>query len=97
MPTDHYKYLVVIDYNMKQPLPGAGSCIFLHVAPSPPGTAGPTAGCTALVESELVSLLRWIDPGRTPLLLQLPKDVLIAAAKSFDLGAALSANPALFQ
>lgn len=97
MPTDHYKYLVVIDYNMKQPSPGAGSCIFLHVAPSPLGTEGPTAGCTALVESQLISLLRWIDPARTPLLLQLPKDVLKTAAKSFDLDAALSKNPALFQ
>jgi len=97
MPTDHYKYLVVIDYNMKQPRSGAGSCIFLHVAPSPPGTEGPTAGCTALVESELLSLLRWIDPQRNPLILQLPQHVLLASAKSFDLDAALASTPALFQ
>jgi L,D-peptidoglycan transpeptidase YkuD (ErfK/YbiS/YcfS/YnhG family) len=97
MPTDHYKYLVVIDYNMKQPRPGAGSCIFLHVAPAPPGTTGPTAGCTSLIESELLALLRWIDPQRTPLLLQLPRDVLLTTAKSFALDAALAQAPALFQ
>jgi hypothetical protein len=29
LPTDHYKYLVVADYNMHLPQRGAGSCIFL--------------------------------------------------------------------
>lgn len=69
MPTDHYKYLLVLDYNMRQPQPGAGSCIFLHVAP-PPGK--PTAGCTALAEEDLLTVLRWLDPKKHPVLLQFP-------------------------
>jgi D-alanyl-D-alanine dipeptidase len=69
LPTDHYKYLVVTSYNTRAPRPGAGSCIFLHVAP-PPG--GPTAGCTALAEADLLTVLRWLDPARHPVLLQLP-------------------------
>lgn len=84
MPTDHYKYLVVIDYNMAQPQPGKGSCIFLHVAPPP---AGPTAGCTALVEDELLTVLRWLDPQKRPLLIQLPKDVMPAVQKALALPA----------
>ncbi len=73
LPTDHYKYLIVLDYNTKVPQPGAGSCIFLHVAP-PPGA--PTAGCTALAEADLLTVLRWLEPSRRPVLLQLPAPLL---------------------
>jgi L,D-peptidoglycan transpeptidase YkuD (ErfK/YbiS/YcfS/YnhG family) len=82
LPTDHYKYLVVVGYNMKAPRPGAGSCIFLHVAPTP---GEPTAGCTALREDELVTVLRWLDPRKEPRLLQLPRPVLSAVAASLSL------------
>ena len=73
MPTDHYKYLAVVRYNMDTPLPGAGSCIFLHVAPAP---QGPTAGCTALREDDLLTVLRWLDPAKQPLMVQVPAEVL---------------------
>lgn len=73
LPTDHYKYLVVLGYNTEAPQPGAGSCIFLHLAP-PPGA--PTAGCTALAEADLLTVLRWLDPRRHPVLLQLPAPLL---------------------
>jgi L,D-peptidoglycan transpeptidase YkuD (ErfK/YbiS/YcfS/YnhG family) len=75
LPTDHYKYLVVLSYNTEAPRPGAGSCIFLHLAP-PPGA--PTAGCTALAEADLLTVLRWLDPQRRPVLLQLPAPLLNA-------------------
>lgn len=75
LPTDHYKYLVVLSYNTDAPRPGAGSCIFLHLAP-PPGA--PTAGCTALAEADLLTVLRWLDPQRRPVLLQLPAPLLQA-------------------
>lgn len=80
LPTDHYKHLVVLNYNTASPRRGAGSCIFLHVAP-PPGA--PTAGCTALREADLLTLLRWLDPARSPVLLQLPAPVLAAAAAAW--------------
>lgn len=82
MRSDHYKYLVVIDYNARTPRPGAGSCIFLHVAP-PPGA--PTAGCTALAEAELLSVLRFLDPAAQPVLVQLPRPALPAARRAWDL------------
>jgi hypothetical protein len=87
LPTDHYKYLIVLDYNRQpQPRPRAGSCIFLHVAP-PPG--GPTAGCTALAEADLLTLLRWLDPTQRPLLLQLPRPARAAAMAAWELPAEL--------
>jgi D-alanyl-D-alanine dipeptidase len=73
LPTEHYRYLAVLRYNMDRPLPGAGSCIFLHVAPAP---EGPTAGCTALREGDLLTVLRWLDPAKRPLLVQVPTEVL---------------------
>lgn len=82
MPTDHYKYLAVLRYNFDHPRPGAGSCIFLHVAPAP---EGPTAGCTALREDDLLTVLRWLDPAKGPLILQLPAPVLGAVQKQWQL------------
>ena len=84
LPTEHYRYLVVLDYNLRQPQPSAGSCIFLHVAP-PPGS--PTAGCTALAEADLLTLLRWISPKGRPLLVQLPRPVFAAASRALGLPA----------
>jgi L,D-peptidoglycan transpeptidase YkuD (ErfK/YbiS/YcfS/YnhG family) len=84
LPTDHYKYLVVLNYNNATAAihPGAGSCIFLHVAP-PPG--GPTAGCTALAEADLLTVLRWLDPQRHPVIVQLPAPAFPAAAAAWRL------------
>jgi hypothetical protein len=86
MPTDHYKYLVVLGYNRQPVQRGAGSCIFLHVAPPP---QGPTAGCTALAESELLALLRWLEPTDKPLLLQVPRETLTQTVKAWQLPAEL--------
>lgn len=80
LPTEHYKYLVVMNYNVGAPRRGAGSCIFLHVAP-PPGA--PTAGCTALSEADLLTVLRWLDPARRPAVLQLPAPALAAAGAAW--------------
>lgn len=91
MPTDHYKYLVVLGYNRGPVRPGAGSCIFLHVAPSP---QTPTAGCTALREPELLTLLRWLSPTKHPLLLQLPRQALPATVSAWHLPPELLQRPA---
>jgi zinc D-Ala-D-Ala dipeptidase len=66
-----YRWGVVVDHNPRA-RPGAGSCIFLHVWISP---NEPTIGCTAMAEKDIVDLLRWLDPARAPLLVQLPRDV----------------------
>jgi L,D-peptidoglycan transpeptidase YkuD (ErfK/YbiS/YcfS/YnhG family) len=45
------------------PLPGAGSCIFLHIWTGP---SHGTAGCTAMAAADLDLLLRWLDPSQNP-------------------------------
>jgi L,D-peptidoglycan transpeptidase YkuD (ErfK/YbiS/YcfS/YnhG family) len=64
-----YKWGLVVDHNPTA-VPGAGSCIFLHIWKSP---ASATAGCTAMPESDLVKLLRWLDPVQHPILVQMPR------------------------
>jgi D-alanyl-D-alanine dipeptidase len=64
-----YRWGVVVAHNARA-VPGRGSCIFLHV------WAGPskgTAGCTAMEQANLEALLRWLNSGKRPLLVQLPE------------------------
>lgn len=51
--------------------PGAGSAIFFHIWRG--GGSKPTAGCTTLAEPNLRQLIAWIDPGKQPLYVLLPK------------------------
>jgi L,D-peptidoglycan transpeptidase YkuD (ErfK/YbiS/YcfS/YnhG family) len=60
MHVSAYAYGAVIAYNAAR-TPGLGSAIFLHVS-----DGGSTAGCVSLPVSELVSVLRWLDPARAP-------------------------------
>jgi D-alanyl-D-alanine dipeptidase len=65
-----YRWGLVVRHNAAPPVAGRGSCIFLHI------WAGPgrgTAGCTAMEEASLTELLRWLDPKKGPLLVQLPE------------------------
>ena len=55
-----YDLLVVLDYNLTQPVAGRGSAIFLHLA-SPGFT--PTAGCVAVTEPAMRRLLARSGPG----------------------------------
>lgn len=55
-----YNHGAVIAYNTAR-TPGLGSAIFLHVS-----TGGPTAGCVALPQGQLVDILRWLDPAARP-------------------------------
>ena len=67
---DRYKWGIVVAHNMP-PQPGAGSCIFLHIWNNPPG---PTVGCTAMPEKNIVDLIGWLDPKRQPVLIQMPSE-----------------------
>ena len=58
--TPSYFYGAVIAYNDAR-TPGLGSAIFLHVS-----HGSSTAGCVALPTDQLLELLRWLDPGRSP-------------------------------
>lgn len=69
---DLYKLGVEVGYNQPARLDpesgkGAGSCIFLHIWRGP---ARPTVGCTAFPEESMVQLLAWLDPARSPILVQ---------------------------
>ncbi len=63
-----YRVGLMVEHNWDQ-RPGAGSCIFLHVWAGPGQT---TAGCTAMSERDLRTLLHWLDASRKPVLVQLP-------------------------
>lgn len=57
---DHlYDVIVVLDYNLTSPKPGAGSAIFLHIAA--PDFA-PTSGCIALRADAMRALLMLVGP-----------------------------------
>ena len=65
-----YKIGVIVGYNAS-PVKGRGSCIFLHIWAGPDSH---TAGCTAFDEAKLGEVMRWLDPGKRPLLVQLTAD-----------------------
>jgi L,D-peptidoglycan transpeptidase YkuD (ErfK/YbiS/YcfS/YnhG family) len=64
----YYNYAVVIDYNTRNApggvRPGAGSAFFLHVTD---GRA--TAGCVAVPQATLLSIMRWLTPSAHPRIL----------------------------
>lgn len=71
-----YRWGIVVGHNGgaaqtngKPPIPGGGSCVFLHIWS---GRGHGTAGCTAMAQSNLETLLTWLDPKREPILVQLP-------------------------
>lgn len=64
-----YKWGMIIDHN-PDAIPGAGSCIFLHIWKN---GSTPTTGCTAMSERNLLQLLRWLDPHQRPILIQMPR------------------------
>ena len=69
---DLYRFLLVVDYNAGTPVPGNGSCIFMHVWRGPERA---TTGCTALAESDLTEIVKWLKPGSDPALVQLPRNI----------------------
>ena len=65
-----YAVGAVVAHNSEPPVPGAGSCIFLHVWES---EGGATAGCTAMSLANMTELAGWLDGAAAPLLVQLPQ------------------------
>jgi L,D-peptidoglycan transpeptidase YkuD (ErfK/YbiS/YcfS/YnhG family) len=46
---------------------GRGSAIFLHV-----NGKGSTAGCVSITQANMISILRWLDPGQRPRIVMAP-------------------------
>ena len=51
-----YDFLIPIKYNFKKPIPGLGSCIFIHLTKD----YKPTAGCIALRKKDFLIMLKLI-------------------------------------
>jgi len=58
----YYDYAVVMDVNRWPAVPGAGSAFFLHISPH----HDPTAGCVAIDEGPLLTIMRWLNPAKHP-------------------------------
>ena len=52
-----YKHAVVMGVN-KERIPGKGGAFFVHTT-----DGGPTAGCVAIDDATLVTIMRWLQPG----------------------------------
>jgi L,D-peptidoglycan transpeptidase YkuD (ErfK/YbiS/YcfS/YnhG family) len=65
-----YAVGAVVAHNSEPPVPGAGSCIFLHVWESE-GVV--TAGCTAMSLADMSEIGGWLDGAALPVLVQLPQ------------------------
>lgn len=77
-----YKWMLEIRHNQQPAAPGYGSAIFFHVRRGPDK---PSAGCTTMAESDLVRLLRWVDPTASPHYVLLPKGDYSALRASWGL------------
>ena len=84
-----YRWGIVVNHNAianqgtaPQPVRAGGSCIFLHIWKD---SAHGTAGCTAMEPVNIEGLLRWVDPKRNPVLVQLPVDAYARAMKQWSL------------
>ena len=67
---ERYAIGAVVAHNSMRPVPGAGSCIFIHVWQS---EGVPTAGCTAGALADISELCAWLDGAASPVLVQLPR------------------------
>lgn len=70
MKSDVYKFGIFVDYNVKPAIPNMGSCIFMHIWS---GSDKPTAGCTAMKESDILKLIGFLDKKKNPILVQVPQ------------------------
>lgn len=77
-----YEQGIVVRYNSRKPIAGAGSCIFIHHWLN---SADPTSGCVALSSSDLSELLTRLDSNKRPVLVILPKGEYQHLAKSWNL------------
>lgn len=77
-----YDLGVFVAYNSYPPVPGNGSCIFLHIWKD---AASGTSGCTAMARENLERIVKWLDPAKNPYLIQMPTETYQASRKSSNL------------
>jgi L,D-peptidoglycan transpeptidase YkuD (ErfK/YbiS/YcfS/YnhG family) len=84
-----YRLGFVIEHNAMG-IDRAGSCIFAHLWKGPDV---PTAGCTAMADADMATLLGWLDPAATPRFVLLPVQAYARLQAAWDLPAPGSGNP----
>ena len=67
---EQYDLGVFVAHNSER-LAGGGSCIFLHIWKD---KKTGTAGCTAMARTKIEAVLRFLNPAKNPVLIQLPED-----------------------
>ncbi len=65
---EQYDLGVFVAHNSAPPKAGNGSCIFLHIWKN--NSTG-TAGCTAMSRENIETVLRWLEPQKNPVLVQM--------------------------
>jgi L,D-peptidoglycan transpeptidase YkuD (ErfK/YbiS/YcfS/YnhG family) len=65
-----YEWMVVIEHNYDDAVPGAGDSIFFHIRR---GEHYRTAGCTTMERDRLVHLIKWLKPGSNAMLAELTR------------------------
>ena len=65
---DLYKWGFFVNHNTNPVQETSGSCIFFHLWRGPDKH---TAGCTAMSENNMYTLLQWLEPDKNPRLVQL--------------------------
>jgi len=88
---DLYLWGILVDHNTNPPVAGRGSCIFMHIWRGP---GQPTVGCTAMPQTDLETLIGWLDPERKPVLVQLPAAQYQKLQKQWHLPALTNATSA---
>jgi len=82
MTNGQYRLGIVVGHNTSPPVPGDGSCIFVHIWLGP-GIG--TTGCTAMADGDIETLLGWIDSRANPVLVQLPQAEYLRLHKAWRL------------
>jgi len=69
-----YELGFVVAHNFEPIAMKKGSAIFFHIWR---GEGYPTAGCTAMSMDNIENLMKWLDPNKAPLIVQVPENELI--------------------
>lgn len=62
---DLYRYGLVVQYNMEPVKKYKGSAIFIH---NWRALGKPTLGCISMPESDMIQLIKWLEPGKAPVI-----------------------------
>jgi L,D-peptidoglycan transpeptidase YkuD (ErfK/YbiS/YcfS/YnhG family) len=65
-----YKYGIVVEHNTSPAVAQGGSCIFMHIWR---GEGKPTAGCTAMAEENMLTIIKWLRNSAKPVFVLLEK------------------------